>query len=113
MTPMEAAMRTWHSARITLATRLYARRGRTHSDTTIAQGDVEGVIQSLVRWKTPEAMRIYARMEPELYANYIDMATDAGVVSGGAAGFHFSSEAAAVRRLSCWHRPPAPCSASA
>jgi hypothetical protein len=36
---------------------------------------VEGVIQSLVRWKTPEAMRIYARMEPEQYANYVDLAT--------------------------------------
>lgn len=73
MTAAEAAKRSWHSARITLATRLFARRGDTNA---IARDDVEGVIQSLVRWKTVEAMRIYARMEPEMYATYVDMAAN-------------------------------------
>ena len=58
MTEAEAAKRSWHSCRITIATRLYARRGaRTNG--------IAGVIQSLVRWKTPEAMRIYTRMEAQ------------------------------------------------
>jgi hypothetical protein len=34
------------------------------------------VTQALVRWKTVEAMRIYARMAPDQYADYVDMATD-------------------------------------
>jgi hypothetical protein len=68
-----AEQRSWHSARITLATRLYARRGKRGG---IPRDDIEGVTQSLVRWKTVEAMRIYARMEPERYADYVDMATD-------------------------------------
>ena len=81
MTEAEAAKRSWHSCRITIATRLYARRGaRTNG---IAVDAIEGVIQSLVRWKTPEAMRIYARMEAQRYADYVDMATDMRVESDG------------------------------
>ena len=82
MTVAEAARRSWHSARITLATRLFARRG-SGADRSIARDEIEGVIQSLVRWKTLEAMRIYARMEPETYASYVDMATDLGQDSSG------------------------------
>lgn len=77
MTAGEAAERTWHSCRITLATRLFAERARS-----IARDEIEGVIQSLVRWKTPEAMRIYARMEPEQYANYVDMAANLSTNGG-------------------------------
>ena len=77
MSPADAARRTWHSCRVTLATRLFARRGRRSGPETIEIGSIEGVIQSLVRWKTPEAMRIYARMEPAQYADYVDMATNA------------------------------------
>ena len=81
MTEAEAARRSWHSGRITIATRLYARRGAKANG--IAVDAIEGVIQSLVRWKTPEAMRIYARMEAARYADYVDMATDASVESDG------------------------------
>lgn len=78
MTAMEAAARTWHSCRITLATRLFAKRAQS-----IARDEIEGVIQSLVRWKTPEAMRIYARMQPEQYADYVDMAANLAPDGGG------------------------------
>ena len=81
MSAAEAARRSWHSARITLATRLFARRGAATRG--IVRDEVEGVIQSLVRWKTPEAMRIYARMEPGTYADYVDMGTDASFECGG------------------------------
>ena len=81
MTATEAAQRSWHSCRITLATRLFARRGEASG---IARDEVEGVIQSLVRWKTVEAMRIYARMQPTQYADYVDMATDPRSTTGGA-----------------------------
>ncbi len=81
MSAAEAAQRTWHSCRITLATRLFARRGDAQG---IKRDEVEGVIQSLVRWKTVEAMRIYARMQPTQYADYVDMATDPRVTTEGA-----------------------------
>ena len=81
MTEAEAAKRSWHSCRITIATRLYARRGAGTNG--IAVDAIEFVIQSLVRWKTPEAMRIYARMEAQRYADYVDMATDMRVESDG------------------------------
>jgi len=70
MSAAEAAQRTWHSCRITLATRLFTRRGDKQG---IKRDEVEGVIQSLVRRKTVEAMRIYARMQPTQYADYVDM----------------------------------------
>ena len=53
--------------------------------TRIARDEVEGVIQSVVRWKTPEAMRIYARMDAQQYADYVDMATCPNA-EGGAEG---------------------------
>ena len=83
MTDAEAARRSWHSCRITIATRLYARRGARSNG--IAVDAIEGVIQTLVRWKTPEAMRIYARMEAYHYADYVDMATDMRIESDGTA----------------------------
>jgi hypothetical protein len=73
MTAAEAAQRTWHSARITVATRLFAKRGTVNG---IARDEIEGVTQSIVRWKTPEAMRLYARMQPTQYADYVDMAAN-------------------------------------
>lgn len=72
-----AALRSWHSCRITIATRLYARRG---SD--VARDEVEGIIQAVVRWKTVEAMRIYARIDPAHYAQYVDMAASLEGESG-------------------------------
>ena len=86
MSVSDAAKRTWHSCRITLATRLYARRGRG-----ILRDEVEGVIQSLVRWKTPEAMRIYTRTEPEQYADYLDMAYFEATPQGAAREQHDGS----------------------
>ena len=70
MTAAEAACRSWHSCRVTIATRLFARRGEQ-----IKRDEIEGIVQSVVRWKTPEAMRIYARIEPEQYADYVELAT--------------------------------------
>ena len=80
MSTADALVRSWHSARITIATRLFARRGQVNG---IARDDVEGVIQSLVRWKTPEAMRLYTRTRPNHYADYVDMVTDLSVSSDG------------------------------
>jgi hypothetical protein len=74
MSAAEAAKRSWHALRITLATRLFAKRANG-----IARDEIEGVIQSLVRWKTPEAMRIYARMQASQYADYVDMAVNASL----------------------------------
>jgi hypothetical protein len=74
MSAAEAAKRSWHSARVTIATRLYARRGDTTGG--IARDEIEGIIQAVVRWKTPEAQRLYTRMAPSQYADYVDMATD-------------------------------------
>jgi hypothetical protein len=73
MSAAEAAKRSWHSARITLATRLFAKRGARKG---IPRDEIEGVTQTLVRWKTVEAMRLYARIEPDQYADYVDMAAN-------------------------------------
>jgi hypothetical protein len=78
MSAAEAAQRSWHSARVTIATRLLKLRGKS-----IARDEVEAVIQTLVRWKTLEAARIYARMGADEYADYVDMATDVRVEGGG------------------------------
>ena len=75
---LAAALRSWHSCRITIATRLYARRGTSD----VGRDEVEGVIQAVVRWKTVEAMRIYARIEPAHYARYVDMAASLEGESG-------------------------------
>ena len=71
MEAAEAALRSWHSCRVTIATRLFRQRNRG-----IKRDEVEGVIQSLVRWKTPESMRLYARTDPHIYAGYVDLATN-------------------------------------
>ena len=55
MPAAEAALRSWHACRVTLATNLFARRSGD-----VARDEIEGVIQTLCRWKTPEAMRLYA-----------------------------------------------------
>jgi hypothetical protein len=81
MSTADAARHSWHSARVTIATRLFARRGNGPED--IKRDDVDSVIQSVVRWKTPEAMKLYARMGKEDYANYVAMATDLSRASDG------------------------------
>ena len=74
MSPVEAAKRSWHACRVTIATRLFAARGSKSGE--IPRDEIEGVIQSVVRWKTVEAMRIYARMGRHAYADYVDLATN-------------------------------------
>ena len=51
----------------------------------MARDEIDSVIQTLVRWKTPEAMKIYARMSPEEYANYVDLAASADTPTDGEA----------------------------
>ena len=54
------AIVTIHWWRVTLATSLFAK------------GKPPGEIQALVRWKTEEAMRIYARIRPSAYADAVE-----------------------------------------
>ena len=54
---------TLHCWRVTLACALLA----------LEVGD--GTIQTMLRWKTPEAMRIYAHMRPSQYASNVEAAT--------------------------------------
>ena len=82
MSAVEATRKSWHSCRVTIATRLMARRADGRRAGGIARDEIEGVIQTLVRWKTAEAMRIYARMDATQYADYVDMATDVRQAAG-------------------------------
>ena len=66
----EAAVLSWHAFRVTCAMALLAERGKR-----IMRDEIEGVIQTVVRWKTVEALRIYARTKPGQYADYVDMCT--------------------------------------
>ena len=65
-----AASKSWHSLRVTLASALLAKRT---PDGAQANGD--GTIQAIVRWKTVESMRIYARMLPNEYADRVEEAS--------------------------------------
>jgi hypothetical protein len=56
----EAALRSFHSCRVT-----FASLGMLKQYT-------DGTIQLLSHWKTAEAMRIYARMEPHRYAQLVE-----------------------------------------
>ena len=63
----EAARRKWHALRVTAATALG----------TAKQAD--GVIQALVRWKSLEAMRLYAKMNCHTYADAVDLITSTSI----------------------------------
>ena len=59
----EARRRSWHSLRAQCASAL----GKNKLP--------DGVVQMLVRWKTPEAMRLYNKMDAAQYADYVDLIT--------------------------------------
>jgi len=66
----EAALRSWHAFRVTIACCLMARP--EYKTNPQAQ---EALIQMLVRWKTPESVRRYAKTLPNDYADHIDNVT--------------------------------------
>ena len=68
MSSADAMCRTWHSFRVTIATIIV-------NSQDIARDEVEGIAQALVRWKTPESVRLYGKMQPHQYADYVDMVT--------------------------------------
>jgi len=67
---VEAALRSWHAFRVTIACCLMARP--EYKADPQAQ---EALIQMLVRWKTPESVRRYAKTLPSDYADHIDAVT--------------------------------------
>ena len=71
MSAAEAARHSWHAFRVTIAMALLAT-----SNSAVKRDELEGVIQTLVRGKTVEALRIYARMKPDHYADFVDLATN-------------------------------------
>jgi len=60
---VEAAQRSWHALRVTAATALNTGKRP------------DGAIQCVVRWKTLEAMRLYAKMDRSQYADLVDEIT--------------------------------------
>jgi len=62
-----AAGRSWHSLRATAATALHACKRP------------DGHIQCVIRWKTLEAMRLYAKMQDTHYADLVDEITTTNV----------------------------------
>ena len=69
--PEEAALRSFHAFRVTIACALMARP--EYKTNPAAQ---EALIQLMVRWKTPESVRVYARMLPTDYADHVDSITN-------------------------------------
>jgi hypothetical protein len=69
MSAEEAARYTWHSFRIYLACAL------------LAAGADSGTIQCLLRWKTDAALKLYARMNAEVYQGWLSSAGTADVTS--------------------------------
>ena len=66
----ETALRSWHAFRVTIACCLMARP--EYRANPQAQ---EALIQMLVRWKTPESVRRYAKTLPCDYADHVDAVT--------------------------------------
>jgi len=58
----------WHALRVTAATALNSAR------------QADGVIQCVLRWKTLEAMRLYAKMDRQQYADAVDLITSTNIV---------------------------------
>ena len=75
----DAAPRTIHSYRATLASALIKARAEGRSDIA------DGIIQALERWRSVEAMRNYEHMAPSTYADYVSIgvSTDAGHAASG------------------------------
>jgi 8-oxo-dGTP pyrophosphatase MutT (NUDIX family) len=66
----EAALRSWHAFRVTIACCLMARP--EYKQNPSAQ---VALIQMLVRWKTPESVTRYAKCLPTHYADHVDQVT--------------------------------------
>ena len=56
----EADQRSWHALRVTAATALNT------------AGQPDGMIQAMLRWKTVDAMRLYAKVDRTRYADLVD-----------------------------------------
>jgi hypothetical protein len=67
--PSEAACRSWHAFRVTIACALLAHEDARGKDKT------EAVTQLLVRWKTTASVRCYYQMAAATYADYVDEVT--------------------------------------
>ena len=66
----EAALRSWHAFRVTIACCLMARpEYRQNPSAQVA------LIQMLVSWKTPESVTRYAKCLPTHYADHVDQVT--------------------------------------
>ena len=65
----EAALRSWHAFRVTIACALLANAARRGMAAT------EAITELLVRWKSVESVRCYAKMLPAEYADLVDEVT--------------------------------------
>ena len=70
---IEAALRSWHAFRVTIACALMARP--EYKANPQAQEALIQCFICLVRWKTPESVRRYAHMLPNDYADHVDSVT--------------------------------------
>jgi len=68
--PVEAALRSWHAFRVTIACALLATE-RYKKDPQAG----DALIQTLVRWRTPDSIRTYGKMLPSDYADNVDLVT--------------------------------------
>ena len=77
--PSQAAERSWHSWRVTLACALRAAVDAEHPD-----GRGLDVIKLFGRWRSDSAVKLYARMTPDAYAKHVSasLRADASRLSG-------------------------------
>jgi hypothetical protein len=66
----EAALRSWHAFRVTIACALLA-TDRYKKDPQAG----DALIQTMVRWRTPDSIRTYGKMLPSDYADNVDLVT--------------------------------------
>ena len=66
MDPSEAALRSWHSWRVTLACSLRAARDTKHPD-----GRSLALVKVFGRWRSDSAVELYGRLDPDAYAGHV------------------------------------------
>ena len=93
--PERAATLSMHSWRVYLACAL------------LAKGASSQQILSMLRWRSDEALRLYARLNDTTYATWLDQAADATIDSIRTSNVRPLAEAAAAREQANWLRDAA------
>ena len=78
----------------------------------LASGALHAQILSMLRWRSDEALRLYARLNDDTYATWVDAAGNAAIDSVRTSNVRTLAEAAAAEQHREWLRKAAVASAA-